>query len=114
MGKCYRAPPHSHSWQVSEVIGQGSFGKVYFGLNVETGQQMAIKQVELKGINKMDPVLLFRMQVQRIRALEIEIKLLSKLKHRNIVQYLGMQRTEQHLNIFLEYVGGKVLRSPPQ
>ena len=32
-------------WTRGELIGQGAFGKVYMGLNSETGQLMAVKQV---------------------------------------------------------------------
>jgi serine/threonine protein kinase len=36
----------------------------------------------------------------------MEISLLSRLEHKNIVSYYGTQRTETHINIFLEYVAG--------
>lgn len=39
-----------------------------------------------------------------IRELEGEIITLQKLKHPNIVQYYGCERTETHINIFLEWV----------
>ena len=47
----------------------------------------------------------------RIIALEIEIDLLSLMKHKNIVSYYGMERTEKTLNIFLERVAGGSLSS---
>lgn len=37
--------------------------------------------------------------------------MLSKLSHKNIVSYYGMERTDEHLNIFLEYVGGIFIKS---
>ncbi|CAG8732212.1 541_t:CDS:2, partial [Ambispora leptoticha] len=41
-----------------------------------------------------------------VDALQREIALLKELQHENIVQYLGCQRDDETLNIFLEYVPG--------
>ncbi|KAG9528404.1 MAP kinase-like protein, partial [Aureobasidium melanogenum] len=41
-----------------------------------------------------------------VEALKREIGLLRELKHPNIVQYLGSNSDDSHLNIFLEYVAG--------
>ena len=34
------------NWQIGEMIGAGAFGRVYLGLNNDTGQLMAVKQVQ--------------------------------------------------------------------
>ena len=39
-------------------------------------------------------------------AFQVEINLLSKLKHKNIVKYIDSIRTDTHLNIVLEFVEG--------
>jgi serine/threonine protein kinase len=39
-----------------------------------------------------------------IQELEGEIVTLKKLSHPNIVRYYGCERTDQHINIFLEWV----------
>lgn len=104
-------------WIKGALIGAGSFGSVYLGMDAQSGLLMAVKQVEL-GSGK---------NVERkrgmIEALEREIELLKELQHENIVQYLGeidmfLASVEQeaddvdssidgtHLNIFLEYVPG--------
>lgn len=36
----------------------------------------------------------------------MEIEVLKKFKHKNIVKYLGAESTQEFLNIFLEYVPG--------
>ena len=46
-----------------------------------------------------------------VNALEHEIKILSSLKHYNIVQYLGTSREANTLNIYLEYIPGGSLSS---
>ena len=33
------------NWQIGEMIGAGAFGRVYLGLNNDTGQLIAVKQV---------------------------------------------------------------------
>lgn len=86
------------------LIGQGSFGSVYLALHAMTGELMAVKQVELPsvaGASQMD-----HKKTNMVEALKHEIGLLRELKHTNIVQYLGSNSDESHLNIFLEYVPG--------
>ncbi|KAF1951122.1 MAP kinase-like protein [Byssothecium circinans] len=86
------------------LIGQGSFGSVYLALHAVTGELMAVKQVELPSASsatKMD-----QRKTNMVEALKHEIGLLRDLKHKNIVQYLGSNSDENHLNIFLEYVPG--------
>ncbi|OAK98051.1 MAP kinase-like protein [Phaeosphaeriaceae sp. SRC1lsM3a] len=86
------------------LIGQGSFGSVYLALHAVTGELMAVKQVELPsviGTSQMD-----HRKSNMIEALKHEIGLLRELKHNNIVQYLGSNSDDSHLNIFLEYVPG--------
>lgn len=38
---------HLVTWQQGELIGAGAFGRVYLGLNLDTGQLMAVKQVSI-------------------------------------------------------------------
>ncbi|KAF2190667.1 protein kinase byr2 [Zopfia rhizophila CBS 207.26] len=86
------------------LIGQGSFGSVYLALHAVTGELMAVKQVEVPsqhGKSQMD-----QKKTNMVEALKHEIGLLRDLKHKNIVQYLGSNSDENHLNIFLEYVPG--------
>lgn len=37
-------------WSCGDCIGHGAFGKVYLGLNTETGNLMAVKQVEFSSM----------------------------------------------------------------
>ncbi|CAG8493761.1 7045_t:CDS:10 [Paraglomus occultum] len=89
-------------WMKGALIGSGSFGSVYLGLNSVTGELMAVKQVELPTgqSDKED-----RKQ-SMLDALQREISFLKELQHENIVQYLGFQYDQNCLNIFLEYVPG--------
>ncbi|SJX64527.1 MAPKK kinase Kpp4 [Sporisorium reilianum f. sp. reilianum] len=89
-------------WHKGALIGAGSFGNVFLGMNAKTGLLMAVKQVELpSGDSHLD-----QRKKGMLDALEREIKLLKTLEHENIVQYLDSFADGSHLNIFLEYVPG--------
>ncbi|GIL61427.1 hypothetical protein Vafri_15876 [Volvox africanus] len=95
------APGAPFSWQKGRQIGQGAFGTVYLALVHATGQEIAVKQVSLP----RDAANNGRV-FGHIRSLEVEVNLLRRLRHDNIVRYLGTERTDDCLNIFLEYVPG--------
>nr|BAD25847.1 putative protein kinase [Oryza sativa Japonica Group] len=94
-------------WRKGELIGSGAFGQVYLGMNLDTGELLAVKQV-LIGSNNAT-----REKAQaHIRELEEEVKLLKNLSHPNIVKrYLGTVREEDTLNILLEFVPGGSIQS---
>ncbi|CAG8643138.1 6581_t:CDS:2, partial [Paraglomus occultum] len=89
-------------WIKGALIGSGSFGNVYLGLNSATGELMAVKQVELPTGQSSNE----DRKKSMLDALQREITLLKELDHENIVRYLGSQHDEKSLNIFLEYVPG--------
>ncbi|XP_076883970.1 mitogen-activated protein kinase kinase kinase NPK1-like [Bidens hawaiensis] len=93
-------------WQKGELIGCGAFGRVYMGMNLDSGELLAVKQVSVV-VN-----LASKDKTQaHIRELEEEVKLLKNLSHPNIVRYLGTGREESSLNIFLEFVPGGSISS---
>ncbi|KZV90232.1 Pkinase-domain-containing protein [Exidia glandulosa HHB12029] len=89
-------------WIRGALIGSGSFGSVYLGMNKFTGMLMAVKQVELPSGSSHNE----ERKKSMLTALEREIDLLKDLQHENIVQYLDSSMDDQYLNIFLEYVPG--------
>ncbi|XP_021969787.1 MAP3K epsilon protein kinase 1 [Helianthus annuus] len=78
---------------LGDEIGNGPYGRVYKGLDLENGDFVAIKQVSLENIAQED-----------LDAIMQTIDLLKNLNHKNIVKYLGSLQTETHLYIILEYV----------
>jgi len=86
------------------LLGRGSYGCVYLGLNLDTGDLLAIKQVQFAEGQDLS-------QNTRLQALMQEISILGSLKHENIVQYLGSVVTGYTFNIFLEYVAGGSIAS---
>ncbi|KAI0665185.1 hypothetical protein C8Q70DRAFT_942656 [Cubamyces menziesii] len=89
-------------WIKGALIGAGSFGKVYLGMDAATGLLMAVKQVELPTGSAPNE----ERKKAMLSALEREIELLRDLHHENIVQYHSSCIDDDHLNIFLEYVPG--------
>ncbi|WVN89329.1 uncharacterized protein L203_104551 [Cryptococcus depauperatus CBS 7841] len=100
--------PGTVTWIKGELIGKGSYGRVYIALNVTTGDMMAVKQVELpvSEIDRND-----QRQQGMVKALRDEIELLKGLEHKNIVAYLGYETSPEYLSIFLEYVPGGTIAS---
>lgn len=116
----YLPPPPSlpTRWTRGDNIGSGSFGSVYLGLNADTGELFAVKEVEVLSGNES--------ATEAAQQLEREVNLLTKLQHPNIVRYIGTARDDQgdggrdeydgyndstnnstrSLFIFLEYVPG--------
>ncbi|KAI0054116.1 Pkinase-domain-containing protein [Auriscalpium vulgare] len=87
-------------WIKGALIGAGSFGKVYLGMDAENGLLMAVKQVEVPSGASDER------RNTMVDALEREIELLKDLEHEHIVQYLYSSSDDEFFNIFLEYVPG--------
>ncbi|KAK9743350.1 hypothetical protein RND81_03G233900 [Saponaria officinalis] len=82
-------------WLKGKLLGKGSFGTVYEGISSE-GFFFAVKEVSLLEQGSQGR--------QSIYQLEQEIELLSRFEHENIVRYLGTEKADSKLYIFLELV----------
>lgn len=104
--------PSKFRWIKGELIGKGSFGSVYHGLNLDTGDFMAVKQVPLIHPKMVkDESTAIRQRQKFIDSLRNEIELLTGVQHDNVVRYLGFEVTSEHVNVFLEYVSGGSIAS---
>lgn len=72
---------------------------MYLGLHTDTGELFAVKQLEvdLSSDEKTRKTMLAGQQ---------EIEVMKRLRHPNIVRYLGTQLEGNVMSIFLEYVPG--------
>ena len=87
--------PLKFKWKKGQMVGEGSFGRVYKGINDSTGELIAVKQFCL--LDGSD---------NEIDSFRREIETMESLEHKNIVRYLGTDRTDKNLYILLEYVPG--------
>ncbi|KAJ1418562.1 kinase-like domain-containing protein [Ochromonadaceae sp. CCMP2298] len=87
-------------WKKGELIGEGTFGRVYKGMNERTGELLAIKQLYLSDGTSHE-----------VESLRREIRVMWDLHHDNIVRYMGTSRSERYLFIILEYVTGGSIAS---
>jgi hypothetical protein len=89
-------------WKKSgEVLGEGSFGKVYLALNEGTGSLIAVKVMKLDSKEKKE----------QAAAMRDEVALMESLRHPNIVGLLGTQSDDRTFAILMEFVPGKSVDS---
>ncbi|KAG9391687.1 Protein kinase domain [Carpediemonas membranifera] len=85
------------SYQLGKEIGRGGYGSVYRAIDISNnptcGTTVAIKALNIKGMDKEEQ-----------RATMMEIDLLSKLHHTNIVQYVQSDVESDTLYIVMEYI----------
>ena len=116
------SPPERRiRWQRGELVGSGGFGRVYCGLDLDTGSLMAVKQIALApgtpgrlSRDDSDDVALDSLDegAEALREIETEVALMRRLKHPNVVGYIGTERAEDGtLHIFMEYVPGGSVHS---
>uniref|UniRef100_A0A7N8YCJ9 Mitogen-activated protein kinase kinase kinase 3 n=1 Tax=Mastacembelus armatus TaxID=205130 RepID=A0A7N8YCJ9_9TELE len=96
----HKSPSAPVTWRRGKLLGQGAFGRVYLCYDVDTGRELAAKQVQFDPGSPETS--------KEVSALECEIQLLKNLHHERIVQYYGCLRdhNEKTLTIFMEYMPG--------
>ena len=67
--------------------------QVYRGIDQCTGAVVALKEVSLEGLSQAE-----------VEAVQSEVDLLRRLRHRNVVEYLGSVKSGSSLYIVLEFV----------
>ncbi|XP_030974547.1 serine/threonine-protein kinase TIO isoform X3 [Quercus lobata] len=85
------------NYHVIELVGEGSFGKVYKGRRKFTGQTVAMKFIMKHGKSEKD--------IQNLRQ---EIEILRKLKHENIIEMLDSFESEQEFCVVTEFAQGEL------
>lgn len=90
-------------WQKGRLIGSGGFGKVFLGLDGNSGTLIAGKEFNFN-VNESK-------QVSMLQTLDAEIRMMKRLQHENVVKYIGADKRGSNFYIFMEYVPGGSLRS---
>ncbi|XP_029313336.1 mitogen-activated protein kinase kinase kinase 22 [Cottoperca gobio] len=95
-----KSPRAPVNWRQGKLLGRGAFGEVYLCYDVDTGRELAAKQVPFDTDCQETS--------KEVNALECEIQLLKNLRHERIVQYYGCLRDleQKKLTIFVEFMPG--------
>ena len=73
-----------NKYQIIKVIGDGTYGQVYEGINKETNMKVAIKKLKNK-VSSWEDCLL-----------QNEVRFLRKLNHENVVKLLEVIREQNN------------------
>ena len=84
-------------YNLLDLVGEGSFGKVYKARRKFTGETSAIKFISKKGKTERD-----------LRSLRQEIDILRVLKHPNIIAMHDAFETENEFCVVMEYAQGEL------
>ncbi|KAG5364729.1 Cytokinesis protein [Yarrowia sp. E02] len=90
-----------NNYTLGDCLGKGAYASVYRALNWNTGEAVAVKRIKLSDVPKKGDV----------DTIMMEIDLLKNLNHPNIVKYHGFVKTQDTLNIILEYCENGSLHS---
>ncbi len=82
-------------YKILEKLGEGAFSKVYKGVNIETGENVAVKVIQKCQLDEK----------QRASVLK-EVALMRKLDHPNIVKFLDFIENDQFYYIVQELLEG--------
>ncbi|EGR28771.1 protein kinase domain protein [Ichthyophthirius multifiliis] len=91
-----------YNFQLSGILGQGSFGKVYKGKNTENNQAVAVKAIDKK---------LIQDDAYMMNGLFQEISIMKKFKNQNIVELIDVLETSNNYYIIQEFCDGGDLRT---
>ncbi|XP_049939411.1 mitogen-activated protein kinase kinase kinase 4 isoform X1 [Schistocerca serialis cubense] len=88
------------SWQRGIKIGQGRFGKVYTAVNNQTGELMAMKEIQLQPNDH-----------RTIRRVAEELRIFEGIQHPGLVRYYGVEIHIDEMLIFMEFCAEGTLES---
>jgi hypothetical protein len=112
-------------WRRSDtLLGKGAFGEVWLGMSPADGRLIAMKTLRIpeppaeQDVAAMTPAERrrraaskgARKPVDKLQELVDEIRMLTTLKHKNVVSFLGCAVLEDHVVLNMEYVSGGSLQ----
>eukprot|EP00163_Fabomonas_tropica_P027260 TRINITY_DN5198_c0_g1_i1.p2 TRINITY_DN5198_c0_g1~~TRINITY_DN5198_c0_g1_i1.p2 ORF type:complete len:100 (+),score=26.40 TRINITY_DN5198_c0_g1_i1:148-447(+) len=83
-------------YSIGKTLGEGTFGKVKFATNTQTGQNVAIKILDKRKIQKQN----MGEQIKK------EISIMKKMKMKHIVDLLEVLASQTKIFIVLELITG--------
>ncbi|NXS62087.1 STK36 kinase, partial [Brachypteracias leptosomus] len=86
-------------YHVQEVIGEGSFGRVYKGRRKHSAQVVALKFIPKVGLSEKE-----------LKNLQREIEIMRGLRHPNIIQMLDSFKTDKEVVVVTDYAEGELFQ----
>ncbi|KAL7718531.1 non-specific serine/threonine protein kinase [Entamoeba marina] len=86
----------TEDYRINKAIGRGAYGEVFQGINIASGEFVAIKQMKIHKKSVRNEV-------------AEEIRLLKRLAHQHIVRYINSTQLHGALYIVMEYMDGSLL-----
>lgn len=83
-------------YELGKLLGQGTFAKVYYARNVNTGESVAIKVMDKAKI----------MKVGMMEQIKREISVMRLVRHPNIVELYEVMASKTKIYFVMEYVRG--------
>ncbi|KAK4403444.1 CBL-interacting protein kinase [Sesamum angolense] len=83
-------------YEVGRLLGKGTFAKVYYGKNLQTGESVAIKVIDKEKVLK----------VGLINQTKREIAVMRLIKHQNVMQLHEVMATKTKIYFVIEFAKG--------
>jgi len=87
-------PVSDKRFQLVRMLGEGASGAVYLALDLETGEQVALKK-------------LFKLDQKSVARFKREFRALADIHHPNLVKLYDLKRGQEAWFLTMEYVAGK-------
>ncbi|KAJ3340481.1 Suppressor of Sensor Kinase (SLN1) [Gonapodya sp. JEL0774] len=81
-------------WQQGKYLGGGSFGSVYMGINLDSGDVMAVKEIRFQDVTSLESLK---------RSILDEMNVMQMLHNPNIIDYYGAEVHKDKVYIFMEF-----------
>ncbi|KAI9173086.1 Suppressor of Sensor Kinase (SLN1) [Blastocladiella emersonii ATCC 22665] len=89
-------------WQHGRFLGGGTYGSVYMGIDLTSGELLAVKEIRIQDTAN------FATLKQMVAD---EMQVMEQLSHPNVVQYYGIEVHRDKVYLFMEYVPNGTLSS---
>lgn len=86
------------SWRKAGTLGEGTFGKVYLGIDEATGEFLAVREMALASRAVR--------QSAEFRQMQEGVQRLQSVRHPNLLRCVGMSVRGLAVELFMEYVSG--------
>jgi eukaryotic-like serine/threonine-protein kinase len=91
-------------YQLGTTLGSGGFSAVYRAHDLQSGREVAIKQIRLAGLNVQETI-------EATDTFNRELSLLAVLRHPQVPRLYDQFRDREHWYIVLEYLEGTTLET---